>query len=131
MELGTPLEDTLDKAMRNTPSQKFRRILFQISNALKIGIDVTGFLEAVLDEIAEEEIIEIQKYGKKLNSLTMFYMLFGIVIPSLGLTMAVIIASMVSIQIDIRLFLVMIVLLLFFQLMFLSVFRAIRPNINI
>ncbi|MFH1073418.1 MAG: type II secretion system F family protein [Nanoarchaeota archaeon] len=131
IELGTPLEKALELESYYTPSQKFRKILFQITNALKIGIDVTNFLSAILDEIAEEQLIEIQRYGKKLNSLTLFYMLIAIVIPSLGVTIFIVIASLVNLQLDLSAFLVMIFFMIILQFIFLSMFKMIRPDVNI
>jgi pilus assembly protein TadC len=131
IELGTPLEKALELESYYTPSQKFRKILFQITNALKIGIDVTNFLSSILDEIAEEQLIEIQRYGKKLNSLTLFYMLMAIVVPSLGVTIFIVIASLVNLQIELSSFLVVIFLMIVVQFIFLSMFKMIRPDVNI
>jgi len=131
IELGTPLEIALENAYRSTPSKKFKKILFQINNALKIGVDVSIPLESTLEEISHEQLLEIQRYGKKLNFLTMFYMLVAIVIPSLGITLFSVIASMVSIHINLQLFLVALFFLIILQLMFLTLFRSIRPNLNI
>jgi pilus assembly protein TadC len=131
IELGTPLEQALEKASRYCPSDKMRRILFQISNALKIGVDVTNYLEAILDEIAQDQLTEIKKYGRKLSSITMFYMLFAVVIPSLGITMFITVVSIVSIPIDAGLFVMFLFLLVVVELMFISLFKSIRPTVNI
>ncbi|MBU1202007.1 MAG: type II secretion system F family protein [Nanoarchaeota archaeon] len=131
IDMGTPLEEALDKAIKFTPSNRMKKILFQITNALKIGIDVTQTLEATLDQIAEEQLVEIQRYGKKLGSVTMFYMLGAVVLPSLGLTIFVIIASMMNIEVNFTLFGMILVLLVIIELIFLSVFKSIRPNVNI
>jgi pilus assembly protein TadC len=131
IDLGTPLEQALDKATLNCPSDKLKKILFQITNALKIGTDVTNFLDAILDEIADEQLIEIQRYGKKLSSLTMFYMLFAVVIPSLGMTILIVIVSLVNINLGGGEFIVILVLLACMQLIFVTLFKAIRPNVHI
>lgn len=131
IELGTPLEKALELESYYTPSQKFRKILFQITNALKIGIDVSQFLSSILDEIAEEQLIEIQRYGKKLNSLTLFYMLMAIVIPSLGITIFIVIASLISLNLELMHFFVVIFLMVVVQFIFLSLFKSIRPDVNI
>jgi pilus assembly protein TadC len=131
IELGKSIEDALDEATEYNPSDKFRKILFQINNALKIGIDVTKFLEATLNEIAEEQLIEINRYGKKLNSVTLFYMLLAVVLPSLGLTIAIVIVSLANIDINMTIFLVVLFFLALIQVMFLIVYKSIRPNINI
>jgi pilus assembly protein TadC len=131
IDMGTPLEEALAKASRYSPSDKFRRILFQITNALKIGVDVTNFLEAILDEIAAEQLLEIQRYGKKLNSLTMFYMLFSIVIPSLGITLFVTIISMMNANFDLSFFLFIAFMLCVLEFFFITIFKQIRPTMNI
>ncbi len=131
IELGKPIEEALEKASIYSPSRNFRKILFQISNALKIGIDVSKFLEATLEHISHEQLIEIQRYGKKLNSVTMFYMLFAVVLPSLGMTLLVVIGSFLNIQMDINLFVVVLFFLIILEFMFITVFKSIRPNVNI
>jgi pilus assembly protein TadC len=131
IELGKPLEQALSEAAEYSPSPKFKKILFQISNALKIGIDVTEFLDATLNEIADQQLIEINKYGKKLNSLTLFYMLFAVVLPSLGLTIFIVVASMSGLEVDMSFFVVLLVAIAILQLIFLMAYKAIRPNINI
>ncbi|MGV8141408.1 MAG: type II secretion system F family protein [Candidatus Woesearchaeota archaeon] len=131
IKLGTPLEESLEKAYKTTPSKKFKKILFQINNALKIGVDVSQPLEAILEEISHEQLMEIQRYGKKLNSIIMFYLLAAIVVPSLGITLFSIVASMMSIQIDLPVFLMILFFLMLVQLMFIGLIKGVRPNLNI
>jgi len=131
IELGTPLEKALDVAAEECPSKKMQRVLFQITNALKIGIDVTQNLEAVLEEIANEQLVEIQRYGKKLNSLTLFYMLLAVVVPSLGMTMFIVVAGLVSLNISATTFFIFAFFLFLIEFAFLSLFKSIRPNVNI
>jgi len=131
IELGTPLEKALDMASDECPSNKMKRVIFQISSALKIGIDVTQNLEAVLEEIAYEQLIEIQRYGKKLNSLTLFYMLLAVVVPSLGITMFIVVAGLVSLNLTSTTFFIFAFFLFMIELVFLSLFKSIRPNVNI
>lgn len=131
IELGKSVEDALSYESEYSPSEKFRKILFQISNAIKIGIDVTEFLEATLEDIANDQIIEIQRYGKKLNSLTLFYMLLAVVVPSLGMTIFIIIFSLSGMDIDYLFFGAILFFLTVLQGMFLVLYKSIRPNINI
>lgn len=131
IELGKPIEQALSDAAEYSPSAKFRKVLFQISNALKIGIDVTEFLDATLNEIADEQLIEINRYGKKLNSITLFYMLFAVVLPSLGLTIFIVVSSIAGINVDMGFFLSLLIFIAILQLVFLLMYKSIRPNINI
>lgn len=131
VELGSTLEHSLEKATRFCPSKDLKQILFQITNALKIGIDVTQFLEATVDEIADSQLVEIMRYGKKLSSLTMFYMLLAIIVPSLGMTLFVVIASLISVSIDMLVFSIILFVLVFIQFMFITLFKSARPNMDI
>jgi pilus assembly protein TadC len=131
IHMGTPLEEALEKGTEYCPSERLKKILFQITNALKIGVDVTNFLEAILDEISEEELTDILRYGKKLSSLTMFYMLGAVIVPSLGMTLFVVVASLISIKLDMVSFTIIVLLLGFLQFIFITLFRSARPNMDV
>lgn len=131
IELGTPLETALERGTEYCPSNSLKKILFQITNALKIGVDVTNFLQAILDEISEEQLTEILAYGKKLSSLTMFYMLLAVIVPSLGMTLFIVIASMISVKVDMLTFVVIDIFLAFVQLVFITLFKSSRPTMDI
>jgi pilus assembly protein TadC len=131
IELGTPLEKALEEAMDYCPSHKMKRILFQINSALKAGVDATNNLEAVLEEIANDQLVEIQRYGKKLSSLTLFYMLLAVVLPSLGMTMFIVVASLVSLAVNASIFFSFLFFLVLIELVFISLFMSIRPSVNI
>ncbi len=128
---GSSIENALSNAMTNSPSIKLSKILFHINNALKLGIDVTKPLESVLQEITKEQWIEIKRYGQKVNSLVIFYMIAAVVLPSLGMVLFTVIGSLVSLIIDMRIFLVILFFVTMIQLIFISLFRVIRPTIDL
>ena len=131
IELGTPLEESLEQAMDYCPSVKMKRILFQINSALKAGVDATHNLEAILEEISSDQLIEIQRYGKKLSGLALFYMLAAVVVPSLGITMFIVVASLVSLSVSSSVFVSFLFFLLLIEFVFITMFKAIRPSVNI
>jgi len=128
---GNSLEMALENAMTYSPSERFRKILFHINNALRLGIDVTKPLSAVLEEIMWEEQLEIQKYGKKLNTIIVFYMLAAIVIPSIGMTIFIVISSFINFTLSLNHFLVMLGFIVLIQMFFISVFKSARPYVNL
>lgn len=130
-ETGSSVEKALENAMFYSPSEKFKKILFQINNALKLGIDVTGPLESVIEEITNEQEIEIKKYGKKLNTIVIFYMLGAIVMPSIGMSMFIIVSSFISFSVTLREFFVVVFFIALIQLVFVSMFKSIRPMVNL
>jgi len=132
VNLGTPLEEALEKAARNTPSEGFKKILWQIINALRTGTDTTKALRTILEQITTEQMRQIRAYGKKLNSLAMFYLILAVVIPSLGLTMlSAILSFLPGIRVNWSMLALILTMLAFIQFMFISLFRQIKPTVNI
>ena len=131
IDTGNPIEKALEKAMVYSPSEKFSKILFQVNNALKLGIDVTQPLESVIKEITIEQEIEVKRYGKKLNTIVIFYMLLAIVVPSIGMTMFIVVSSFINFPVGFKEFFVVILFIAIIQLVFISTFRAIRPQVNL
>ncbi len=128
---GNTIENALNNAMVYSPSDKLRRILFHINNALQLGIDVTKPLESVLEEITREEELEIKKYGKKLNTLVIFYMLAAVILPSLGVAMFIVISSFINFPIDMAGLLVLVFFIVVLQFIFITLFKSIRPMVNL
>jgi flagellar protein FlaJ len=121
----------LDNAARFSASDKFKRIILQINTAIKVGVNVSKGLEKVLEDINLEQMLEIQKYGKKLNSMSMFYMILGIVLPSLGVTLFVVMASFTGIEVSQSIFIAVLIVIILVQLFFIMLFKSIRPNLEI
>ncbi len=91
--LGMPLGVALHDVAESNPSNYFRRVVMQMANSLASGSDVAAALEAALDQISREQAIELKAYGQKLNPIVMFFMIFGIILPSLGVAFLIILVS--------------------------------------
>ena len=131
IDTGNTIEDALGNAMIYSPSDKLRRILFHINNALQLGIDVTKPLESVLEEITREEELEIKKYGKKLNTLIIFYMLAAVILPSLGVAMFIVISSFINFPLSLWGLSVFVFFMVVLQFIFITLFKSIRPMVNL
>jgi len=128
---GNSVENALDNAIIYSPSEKFKKILFHINNALRLGIDVTKPLRSVLDEITKEQTLEVKKYGKKLNTIVLFYMLAAVVFPSIGMTLFIVLSAFINFAIGLNHFMIIILFMIIIQFLFISVFRSIRPTVNL
>jgi len=131
INFGASIDGAIDKAIKYNPCKNLTRILWELSNSIKTGTDITKSLNAILEQISSEYIIEIEKYGRKLNSLVLFYLVMAIIFPSLGLTMFVVISSFINVQIPGFMFYVVGAMLVSIQLFFISLFKAARPAVNL
>ena len=59
----------------------------------KTGADVSTSLNSVVEQITHEQMIEVKEYGRKLNPLAMFYMMMAVIIPTLGVTLLIVIST--------------------------------------
>ncbi len=94
--LGVPTTQAIREVVHYNPSKYFTRMLMQVANALSSGADVGDSLESVLDQISKEQMIALREYSQKLTPIVMFYMVFGIIVPSLGIVLATVVFSAMS-----------------------------------
>jgi pilus assembly protein TadC len=94
--LGVPINQAIRDVMQNNPSKYFTRMMMQMANAISSGADVGDSIESVLDQISKEQLITLKEYSQKLTPIVMFYMIFGIIVPSLGIVLATVIFRVMS-----------------------------------
>ncbi|MFH1285747.1 MAG: type II secretion system F family protein [Candidatus Micrarchaeota archaeon] len=128
MTVGVAADLAMHESAENNPSPAFRRVVMQLVNSLRSGSDVAAALESVLDQISKEQVLEMRAYGQKLNPLAMFYMIFGTILPSLGVALAVTFFSFASIEIDVGFLGGLLLLIAIAQLMFLTLISSSRPK---
>jgi flagellar protein FlaJ len=130
--LGVPMTQAIREVVQYNPSKYFTRMMMQIANALSSGADVGSSLESVLDQISKEQMIALKEYSQKLTPIVMFYMVFGIIVPSLGIVLTTVIFSAVSGGNDFGLpsFLlpVAFVMIALVQFLFLGLIESSRPK---
>jgi len=128
--LGTTLEDAINDTIINTPSPNLRKILWQVLNSLKTGADIGPALNSVIDQIVKEQQIAVKDYGKKLNPFAMFYLMVSVIVPSLGTTMIVVVATFMDLSIKLPFLLALAGFIGFIQFMFMSIVKSTRPPIS-
>ncbi len=117
-------------ALRN-PSIYFRRSLWQITNALRAGADIAGTLESIINNLSNEQRIMVRKYGSQLNPLAFMYMMFGIIVPSLGISLMISLSSFTGLAIDPIYFWGIIAFLVIFKFNFIGIVKSKRPSVEV
>ena len=130
VSLGTSVEDALDEASELVPSNDLRKILWQIVNSIRTGSNTAKSLYSVIDQITKNQITEVNKYGKKLNPLAMFYMMIAVILPTLGMTMLIILSSFIKFELSLTILLALAGFLGFLQYMFISLIKFSRPSVE-
>ena len=123
--------EVLDELASNSSSLYFRRAIWQLVNGMKTGANTSIILKEVIAALAEEQLIQIQKYAGQLNPLVLFYMITTIILPSLSTTFLIVISSFISANefLTKSIFWILYALVVFFQIMFLGLIKTKRPSL--
>ena len=131
VDMGTPIEDAINESIEQTPSQDFRKVLWQVYNSLKTGSNLATGLNVTIEQIAAQQIIQVKEYGRKLNPLVMFYMAIAVIFPSIGIIMLIVFSSFFSISINLVVLLLVAGFVAFMQVLFLTIIWKQRPAIGV
>lgn len=129
IETGRIQENALEEIASYNPSFFFRRAMWQLLNGLKAGADVTSVLKSLVDTLSKEQKNQVRKYGSSLKILSLVYMMLGVIIPAMGLTFLIILASFPQIKIEEWMFWGLLVFIMLGQFMFLGVLKTNRPSL--
>lgn len=131
MSAGYPQIEVLEELGERNSSLFFRRTLWQISNGMRAGSDLAIVIKDSIKSLNEEQLIQIQNYGNKLNPLIMFYMLISVILPALAITFLTVISSLVSLPSSLTtlLFFGLFGGVVFIQVIFIGIIRSIRPSL--
>lgn len=127
MNAGISEIKALERASLRNPSLHFRRSLWQITNAMKAGSDVASSLEAIVDTLTQEQVIAIRRYGQELSPFTLMYMLFAVIMPTLGITFLIILSSFAGLKIPDFTFPMILLVLAVFQFFYMGIIKTKRP----
>jgi flagellar protein FlaJ len=130
VQSGRSITRVLDEFGMLSPSEYLRRALWQIVNAVKTGSNVTTALKAISNDIRQEKENRIKMYGQELNLWGLIYMMVVVIMPSMGVTLLVILSSFLGGKvINENLFWVILIGVILFQIVFISIIRGKRPTV--
>jgi pilus assembly protein TadC len=128
---GFPQIEVIEELGENNISKFFRKSLWQISNGMKAGSNITEVVKDTLRALNEEQLLQIQTYGNKLNPLIMFYMLISVILPALAITFLTIISSLINLPktTNTLMFIGLYVFVVLIQIMFIGAVRSSKPSL--
>lgn len=130
ISMGIPDTEALEEMMIRNPSINFKRVIWQIINAIKSGADVNKIIEELVNEVSAEQKTKIRMYGSQLNSLALIYMMFSIIVPSIGITFLIILSFFSNFSVNTGILILLMIVVIVFQFMFLGIIKTKRPKIE-
>jgi flagellar protein FlaJ len=129
MNTGASEVKALEMLARKNPSMHFRRVMWQIVNAIKSGADIGKTIKEIVDNLVIEQRTDIKKYGAELNPMALFYMILVVIFPTMGIIFLIVLFSFVGALMNIEMIMIgILAFLLVFQVMFIGMIKSKRPT---
>ena len=130
IESGIPQDIALDNLSRRVPSQSFKRTIDIMLNAMRSGSDLAATLDIINDMLVRKQQSDMQAYAGELTPLSMGYMLIAVVVPSLGMSVFLILGSMAKINVTLFIYFIP-ALLIMFEVLFIGLVKSRRPAVGV
>jgi len=129
IQSGISQEEALNRLSRRVPSQSLKRAIDILVNAIKSGSDIHGTLSVINDMLVKKQQSDMRTYAAELTPMSMAYMLVSVVLPSLGMSVFVILGSISHFNVIYIIYLLP-PFLLTFQVFFMGMVGSRRPAVG-
>lgn len=93
IDSGEAQERALEKMANRTNSQFLKEILWQIITVLRSGASLQLALKGMVQNLQRHRSAQIKSYSQEMNLWILLFIIIGVVLPSLGGTLIVILSS--------------------------------------
>jgi len=129
---GKELTSALEESAAQSPSENYRKVVWQLANANKTGARVGNVLRETVEFLAADQIISIRSYGAQLSTLALFYMLGCIIAPTMGIVVLAIGANILpNLPVNEMTFGLILALLILVQAFFVGMIKSRRPMVSL
>ncbi|MDI6806445.1 MAG: type II secretion system F family protein [Candidatus Aenigmarchaeota archaeon] len=131
MATGTDVNTALEEMAFKNPNLYFRRTIWQLVNSMRAGVDIGESLSSLVSNLSQEQRVLIRKYGSQLSPLALLYMMFVVIVPTLGITFLTIFSSVIGSVISEFVFYGILAALVFFQFLFIGFVKNRMPAVGL
>jgi len=124
---GRSLPDALEESGERSPSDYYRRIMWQVANSTKAGYATADILSDLMEYLIADQTSRLKKFGSELNVLSVFYLSMCIILPTFGLIFIIIISSFSLIVPNAQTLGLILLFVTIFNLVFLGMIKSRRP----
>ncbi|MBW2984340.1 type II secretion system F family protein [Candidatus Woesearchaeota archaeon] len=128
---GKPMDKALEELAITSESEYLRKTVWQLVNTLRAGASLKGALKTIITHLMMEQKSKIRDYAKELNMWSLIYMLFAVAIPTIGITMMVILSSFAGMGMGKGTLVAFIIACFIVQFVLIGLVKARRPMVHI
>lgn len=131
VDTGVPIDDAMEDLALGTSSEFLRNATWQMINALKAGSNIEGTLKEIVKTLIANQRNMIRNYAQELNVLSLIYMLFAVVIPTIATTIVIIVGPFMGLNTGPEIFLYILPVTFFTQIAILELIKSRRPAVHL
>lgn len=130
INVGIPTLESLERLVKRTRSEYFRKASWQLINIVKTGSNLKESLDPIIFELNNFQKMQIQSYARELNLWSLLYMMFSVAIPTIGSTMLVVLSAFANFGISQAVFVGFVIVCMFVQMLLIWFVKSRRPNVQ-
>ena len=128
---GMPLEKAFERLALRTTSPFLQRTVWQLVNGMRAGSAQQGVLRVVINDATVEKRTKIRDFAQELNLWGLLYMTFAVAVPSIGMTMMIILSTFGGAGVTASLFIFFIVGCFIIQFALIGFIKTRRPVVSV
>ena len=121
----------LERMAFRTKSEYLKKAIWQLVTAIESGSSLAGALRSVLDTLVSYQYRAIKSYSADLNFIILIYLLVAAVVPSLGITLLVILSAFSGLGVTESLLAAVVIFAFIVQFVMIGIIRNARPEIYV
>jgi archaeal flagellar protein FlaJ len=127
---GMPVDKALEEMATKSKSLFVRKMTWQLINTLKAGASLEDALRTLIEELTTDRRNRIKSYSAELNLWILGYMMFAVVIPTIGSTLLIVLASFGGFSVTPEFFISFVTLTVIVQIMLIGFIKTRRPVVH-
>lgn len=130
INVGIPMGAVLKQRVTLIQSEYLKKTYWQLINSLRAGADLKNSLNSILQQLDAKQKMEIANYARELGLWSLIYMMFSVAIPTIGLTMLVILSAFAGGGIEEASFISFVVICFIIQAVLIVFIKSRRPVVQ-
>lgn len=127
---GISVPDALKKFGDNVKSEYLSKTMWQIANSLNAGTSFRVALKSIIGDLILDQRAKIKGYTQELNMWSLVYMMFAVALPTIGVTVVIVLSTFSGFGITKETFIVFLILTMIVQFVIIGLVKSRRPVVD-
>jgi flagellar protein FlaJ len=124
---GVAEDEALTRMTNRTESQYIKKTMWQLVSILRSGSSIQSAIGSIVDSLNQYQNEKIGQYINEMNLWVLVFLIVGVVVPSLGATILIILSSLGGVGIKETAFILLLIVCFAFEYVLIQYLKVRRP----